>query len=804
VRGRAAAAALIAVVALLATAGGANAGQLETSGAGLLYRHLPTFEPFQAHDVVVEDLGGVFLITDAGAEIFLCDAAPLCVPPAGCVKLGVSEVLCPAVPSLEILTGPSNDLIENRTSAALTACGGDGDDVITGGSASDHLGGGAGRDELRGGGARDTLAIDFARMLTFDPDESPLAACLPGPDEESLELLDGGSGNDHIEGGPGDDRIVGGEGHDDIFAYGGDDLVDGGPGREFLAGFEGDDVLTGGADDDFLFGGPGNDDLDGGAGDDDLGRTLRVDADGLGTASEVTILVEDGDDRLAGGDGSDNLTAGPGLRRFDLTEPVVFERLGVIDPRLRSAALNGADRYSGGPGDDLVIYANRDLPVSVTPLDGLANDGSAGEGDRVDADVERLWGGARADVLSAIPQGSSMQGDLGPDRLVGGPGPDRLVGGFDDSGDTLVGAGGDDQMGGGPGDDALDGGPGADILFASSGNDVAAGGEGDDRIEGAAGADRLDGGPGTDCLHGFLLPTSEPACATGLPSATAAGADGADTLRGGRGVDLLYGGDGDDVVDYASARRPVVVALPGSGATSKTDDVLAADIEGVRGGFGPDILLGNAADNVLDGGPGDDHVLGGAGVDQLRGGSGQDLVVARDGEPDAVRCGTKRDLALIDGDDELVASLSDICEGIDDGGGSLGRSLAPVGDCALGIRPRGGTRVFALAMRASLPAGTLVDTSSCDARIGRARVSGGAFTLQPEGRRLVLRLHGGRAGACRSALRVRRLEVRRAPPWLSVQGRDLTATGAGASWTTIDGCAGTRVKVRSGDVRTVR
>lgn len=800
--------ALIAAVAVLATCGTAAAGQLELDDAGnLVYRHLAGFEAFQAHDIVVTENGdGRYRLTDAGAQIFFCGAPPLCIPPDAACDPGptIHEAICDPAPRLLIITSPSNDRIDNGTPVALTACGGDGDDVISGGSGSDQLGGGGGRDELHGRDGRDTLAIDFARMLTFDPDESPLAACLPGPDREPLELLDGGGGNDHIEGGAGDDRIVGGDGDDDLFAYGGDDIVDGGPGREILAGFEGDDRLTGGGDGDFLFGGPGNDDLDGGAGDDDLGRPLRVDADGLGTGSAVIDVIEDGDDRLDGGGGSDTLTAGPGQRRFDLTQPVAFERLGIVDSRLRSAALNGADRYSGGPGDDLITYANRDLPVHISPLDGLANDGSSGEGDLVGADIERVWGGARADVLGSIPTGSDINGDLGPDRLVGGPGPDVLLGGIDDSADAIAGAGGDDQLAGGPGDDALDGGPGADILFASSGNDVGDGGEGDDRIEGAAGADRLDGGPGADCVHGFLLPASEPACATGLPSAPGAGADGADTLRGGAGVDLLFGGGGEDLVDYSTARTRVVVALPGSGAPSRTDDRLAADIEGVRGGFGPDVLLGNAADNMLDGGPGEDRVEGGDGLDRLRGGSGQDFVVARDGEPDAVRCGTKRDLALIDGDDELVASLSDICEGVDGGGSSLGRALAPAAGCDLAIRPRGGSRVFPLGIRASLPAGTMVDASSCTARLGRARVSGGAFTLQPAGRRLVLRLHGGRAGACRSGLRVRRLDVRRAPSWLAVQGRDLTASGARASWTTIDGCRGTRFVVRSGRVRSVR
>jgi Ca2+-binding RTX toxin-like protein len=803
-------AAVVATVAVLAGLGMddvASAGFLQSDTSGnLLFNHLNQFESYQAHDVVIEPDGARFRITDANADIFICPG-----PAAGCLRPPCArgatdrEAVCDPVPALRVALGDSNDRLDNRTSLPMFACGGAGSDVLTGGSGAETLGGGPGRDEVRGGGGNDSLAVDVARMLAFDPAAPPPPGCAPG-DPERFELLDGGSGRDRIEGGPGDDLAFGGEGDDTALGFAGDDRLDGGAGRDDLAGLDGADVVSGGADNDYLFGGPGSDDLDGGAGDDDLGRTLRYDADGLGTGTAVATAAEDGDDRLDGGDGSDHLTAGPGAALFDTTDSLALLQHDIVDRRLQSAVLNGADRFAGGPGDDLVTYVNRDLPVVVT-LDGLANDGSAGEGDRVDADVERVWGGARADVMGAAPGGSLLFGDLGPDRIVCGPGPDRLSGGFDDGADTITGARGDDQLVGAPGDDTLDGGAGTDLVLGGSGDDAAAGGPGDDRLEGAAGSDRLDGGAGADCLHGFLLPAAEPPCATGLSPTLAAGADGADVLHGGAGVDRLWGGDGDDVADYSDARTRVVVVLPGSAGTpaAATADVLGADVEGARGGRGADTLIGNAADNALDGGPGDDHIDGAAGVDRLRGGSGQDVIVARDGGPDAVRCGTKRDFALIDGDDELVAALSDVCERVDGGGSSLGRRVGPSGGCALAIRPPGASRWFPLRLRASLPARTVVDASSCPARLGRALVRLGAFALQPARRRLVVALRGGRAGACRdSGLRIRRLEVRRAPAWLAVRGRDLTASGAGASWTTIDGCRGTRVEVRSGRVRTKR
>ena len=795
--------ALTAALAALATADGASAGSLQLNASGnLVYSHSPLFESFQAHDVVVVPEPGGYRISDAGTDIAICppqdpsDPNPPCRPPPCDYDGSFREVVCVGpLPGLWVFLGESNDRLENRTALSTFACGGAGSDVLIGGSGNDIVGGGAGRDDVHGGAGNDSIAVDIAKAVSPAP-----RSCDPGPNAARFELLDGGRGRDIIDGGPGDDTIAGGDDDDILRGFGGDDRIDGGAGRDDLVGLEGNDKLLGNADGDFLFGGAGADDLQGGPGGDDLGRTLVFDADGVGIGTATATSVEDGDDRLDGGDGRDVMTAGPGTSRYDTADSLALLLQGIVDRRLLSPALNGADRYIGGADEDLVTYVNRDVPVQIT-LDGLANDGSAGEGDLVDADVDRVWGGSRADVLVAAPGGSLLFGDLGPDRIVGGPGRDLLSGGPDDSADAISGAGGDDEIAGNAGNDDLDGGTGRDIVFAGSGDDTAAGGKGDDRIEGAAGSDRLDGGPGVDCLHGFRLPESEPACATGQDQPPPAGADGGDELIGGAGRDLLFGGDGADVADYSASRRRVVVALPGARRTTATPgDRLAADVEGARGGRGPDVLIGNAADNMLDGGPGDDHVDGADGVDRLRGGSGQDMVVARDREPDAVRCGTKSDFALIDAADELVAALSDVCEWVDGAGSSFGPVLGPRRGCVLAIRPPGVMRWFPLRLHASLPARTAVDASTCPARLGGALVRGGAFVLQPAGRRLVLRLHGGRA--CRgSAARSRRLEVRRAPGWLAVRGRELTATGPGASWTTIDGCRGTRVKVRSGRVR---
>lgn len=139
-----------------------------------------------------------------------------------------------------------------------------------------------------------------------------------------------------------------------------------------------------------------------------------------GTPGPDSIYGRGGNDFLLGGAGEDELDGGP-----------------------------GADAISGGGDRDSVSYA--DAPVTVT-LDGVADDGAAGEGDNIGADVEDVFGS--------------------------------------DGRDKLVGSAAENTLDGNAGDDTINGGPGSDGLF---------GGDGDDRITSRDGSvDRVDCGPGTD------------------------------------------------------------------------------------------------------------------------------------------------------------------------------------------------------------------------------------------------------------------------------------------------------------------
>jgi Ca2+-binding RTX toxin-like protein len=103
----------------------------------------------------------------------------------------------------------------------------------------------------------------------------------------------------------------------------------------------------------------------------------------------------------------------------------------------------GPDRFTGSTGTDTADYSAYTVAVSLSN-DNLANDGAAGEHDKIDADVEIMAGGSGND---------SIRGGAGSQTLIGNGGQDSLRGGA-----------GDDSLIGGAGVDSVNGDAGADIL----------------------------------------------------------------------------------------------------------------------------------------------------------------------------------------------------------------------------------------------------------------------------------------------------------------------------------------------------
>ena len=266
-------------------------------------------------------------------------------------------------------------------------------------------------------------------------------------------VLNGGTGNDRLTSGPAADALNGGDGND---------VLDGGTGADFLSGGAGQDTATYASrtagvtvslDNVANDGAPGEKDdvrsdvenLTGGSGDDTF----------TGDKDSNTLIGNGGNDKLFGGDGADVLDGGTGADQLYGQNGDDFLDGGT-----------GTDYLSGGGGTaDTVAYATRTKAVTVS-LDGVANDGEAGENDFVNSDVEGIIGGAGNDTLTGNAGANVIFGGAGNDVIYGGDGADTLFGGA--GADRLYGQGGTDVLHGeddGTTADYLDGGLGTDKGF---------------------------------------------------------------------------------------------------------------------------------------------------------------------------------------------------------------------------------------------------------------------------------------------------------------------------------------------------
>jgi len=378
--------------------------------------------------------------------------------------------------------------------------------------------------------------------------------------------------------------VSGGDGGDQLLTTAQADTIDGGAGNDSIDGRAGDDVMSGGAGRDSFTSAAGNDTQNGGSGGDNL----------RGGDGNDTLNGEDGNDNLTGDDGNDTLSGGTGDDRVDYDA--------------------GTDTMNGGPGRDRGYFASASADLSIT-LDGVANDGAAGEGDNL-LEVEQISGGS------------------GNDTIVGGPGPDQIDG--SDGNDTLSGGAGPDDIGGGSGNDVVNGDGGGDEVYGSSGDDIVNGGADGDALYASTGVDVLNGDDGSDRFQ------------------AGGSGDGSDTFNGGAGT---------DTVTWQYYDQSVIVTIDGiaNDGIAGANDNVAGDVENVVGGQADDALSGSAAVNVLEGGP------------------GSDTITIRDTTADTATCGTGRDVVIADGLDSVDpvgAGCESVDRG---GAAGTGRKLGRIG-----------------------------------------------------------------------------------------------------------------------------
>jgi Ca2+-binding RTX toxin-like protein len=386
-----------------------------------------------------------------------------------------------------------------------------------------------------------------------------------------------------------------------------------------------------------------------------------------------------GDDTLVGGSRSDTLSGSDGDDFLD----------GGL----------GSDLLVGGPGFDITSYSSRVNSVTVS-VDGIANDGEAGENDNVQ--TEKVFGGAGDDLfiidaadtghdfiggpgndtvdysqVTAQPQnfikitldGTTNDGVSGTDNIhtdienvIGSQFNDSIVG--DASDNAITGNDGNDTIDGGAGDDTISGGENNDSMFGEDGNDFIVN---TNSVDQTTDSDRVSGGTGInfaeddpfDFITGIQgsfdnadrngnAPIPQDIRPLGI-------AAGPLNITGTSGKDKIVINQNATIISYAV--NQTINVVPASSVTS-----INVDCAG-----GNDLVVMSKSDGTnavlvptnVSGGNGNDSLKGGSGPDTLGGGAGNDLLVGNDGDDSLVGGAGSDNLAGGNGDDVMLGDTND-------------------------------------------------------------------------------------------------------------------------------------------------
>lgn len=568
--------------------------------------------------------------------------------------------------------------------------GGSGGDTIIGDAAANAFRGGLGADVLDGGGGSDTA--DFSDkvqsvVLALNGAVDAIAA-VGGTAEDTvrnIENITGGSGNDQFTGDPAANTFRGGLGADVLDGGDGSDTADYGdktvsvvvtlaganPTTAFVDGMAEDSLrnienIIGGSGNDVLAGDGFQNVLDGGAGTDM--------ADYSASAKGIAVMLNGANDAkvIVGSAAEDTLRNIENVTGSAFADVITGDaQANILLGGSGSDILKGdggQDVIDGGAGIDTADFSEKTAAV-VLALAGAANAIATVGGLAEDTvrNIESIFGGIGADVLTGDGNSNTIRGGAGADSLDGGAGVDTVdyrdktksvavtldgatpvtvkVGGVIE--DTIRNF---ENISGGSAGDMLTGDGLANVLVGNDGADTLRGGLGKDVLDGGNGVDTADYLEKTDAISVTLNGTASAAVLVGgTAEDTIRGVEnilsgsGADTLvgdtasnmfRGALGADFIDGGAGVDTADYREKTGSVEVALSGASDSfvfvgGVVEDTIR-NIENVFGGKGNDTLTGDGLANTLNGNDGKDLLTGGGGADILDGGAASDTASYRD------------------------------------------------------------------------------------------------------------------------------------------------------------------------------
>ena len=325
--------------------------------------------------------------------------------------------------------------------------GGAGNDVIYGGAGNDISYGGTGNDELYGNNNVDGV---YNASLSYLPDYELSKAIRALFYEAGDDFLDGGEGNDKvIDSDGGSDYLLGGEGDDLLMDSSLETVVthsvnylDGGAGNDVLVArnpsSERFDILIGGEGNDYLEIAYGRGNLQGGPGNDiyrinsywlPLETIINnFDTEGFDTLILPTsYLLSQSDQSLLLTRDEENLYIGHPEQLYTVTVLNWF-----------SGQEYKIDRIVF---DDSYYYNNQKMltgmSLDIEAVEAMFRTGSAGS--------DFLWGSLGNDHLLALAGDDYLNGDAGDDVLEGGEGNDTYVFNTDSGWDTIVDATGEND-----------------------------------------------------------------------------------------------------------------------------------------------------------------------------------------------------------------------------------------------------------------------------------------------------------------------------------------------------------------------
>ena len=362
----------------------------------------------------------------------------------------------------------------------------------------------------------------------------------------------------------------------------------------------------------------------GGGGDSSVPQTLVS-----GTDGNDTLPNSAANERFEGGLGDDFYT-------FDLSGTDVISDAGGNDT-LRIVWRNKNDveqiENAYSVGDDLVIEMSG--AANVLTVEGAFADATRLEnvnyyhadgrwGENATHRIFKLTDEIGSSEIDHMIVGSQtadimdiQNASLGGETIWGAGGDDNITTASETQ--YIRGGDGNDTISSGAGDDWVWGGDGDDTLFAGDGNDIVYGGSGDDIIVASPGADMEDGGEGSDTL--MVLASNITVDVTYDLTNGTSGITGSELTSAFTNIENVKIGYLWSTGEYIGSSQNWTVI--GNEENNRIETTEGDD--NVEGRSGDDTIITKGGNDIIDGGDGDDIIYAGAGDDTVYMSPGADI-----------------------------------------------------------------------------------------------------------------------------------------------------------------------------------